>query len=356
MNSKSFFLSPKVLPLGCILFGIIYALIFYFQHQSTSLAYQAANNAVPSIVMYGSETVLSIQNLSDAYGLYFGGAMAALYLIVLLIAWFIAAIFRITRLKSGMMWVMILGTLPLFLLGLDIVFFTTGYTAITNGIKFFIGIPLFYSSAAMIVLAFLFMFTGNKNRSLVVFLPVLASTSLLLSGCVWDQVLMDIPCSFAGNGSSHCYQQAAIQGGNADKCDKIKAPEQFIKAGSNPPKDKCLSIVAQNTNQPKVCNNIQGGIGSYTKEDCATNVATANKNPDACSIVPSNAVTCLNTAADMMVKDVHEKLQNPEALKTKEINEIQNELEKLQKYYDMMSTLNKGNIDNNMTIIKNLTK
>lgn len=92
-----------------------------------------------------------------------------------------------------------------------------------------------------------------------------------MTGCLGE--LMAVYCSFL-TVNTHCYQKAAVMSSDPELCAKVSQPEEWKKAGSNPPKDKCYLMIAEKERDPKICDNIVGGIGSYTKEEC---VQAANK-------------------------------------------------------------------------------
>ncbi len=93
-------------------------------------------------------------------------------------------------------------------------------------------------------------------------LPLLVCP-LLLTGCLGT--VLEIFCDFSPDGD-HCYQAAAVQGANPDGCEKIEGKD--FGGVSNPPKDKCFLQIAGNTGDPSVCKNIEGGMMSYTEEEC----------------------------------------------------------------------------------------
>lgn len=96
----------------------------------------------------------------------------------------------------------------------------------------------------------------------VFLLSFVLSSSVFLSGCLGD--LIEISCLFVED-ENHCYQSAAVQKAEPDECEKI-AGTGFD--GSNPPKDKCYILIAENTGDRSQCGNIQGGPGGYQVEDC----------------------------------------------------------------------------------------
>ena len=91
-----------------------------------------------------------------------------------------------------------------------------------------------------------------KKLPILLILPL----TLLLSGCLG--AVMSFFCN-AGVDSDHCYQSSAVQEGNDDNCDKV---------GYTPPKDKCHLLIAENTGDASTCSKIEGGMMSYTEEEC----------------------------------------------------------------------------------------
>ena len=110
-------------------------------------------------------------------------------------------------------------------------------------------------------------------RKLIIFIFSMVST-LILSGCLGD--LIHWSCDYVDD-EGHCYQAAAIQDSEPEKCEEVTS--DF--ANSNPPKDKCYLIIAENTGDPTICDEIVGGYASYTQEECLTNVLLSG-SPDKC--------------------------------------------------------------------------
>jgi len=89
---------------------------------------------------------------------------------------------------------------------------------------------------------------------------------LVMPGCVGRA--FSVLCPFLGGNEGHCYQRAAVFDGDPDLCQDIKQPEEWKQAGSNPPKDKCYLMIAEKTGDSSVCQYIEGGLGSYSQEEC----------------------------------------------------------------------------------------
>lgn len=90
--------------------------------------------------------------------------------------------------------------------------------------------------------------------------------ALLLNGCLGD--VMDVFCDNApmmmasGDGegdADHCYQTSAVQEGDPEDCSKIQYP---------PPRSKCHLMIAENTGNPAVCTDVDGGMMGYSQEEC----------------------------------------------------------------------------------------
>ena len=117
-------------------------------------------------------------------------------------------------------------------------------------------------------------------------IAILIISSFLLSGCI---EMVSFLCAVAGESGPHCYQWFAVQSEEPDECEKVYQAEKFSGYGSNPPKDKCYLMIAENTGDPKPCENIEGGMMSYTKDECYTSAATAGGDADLCKGSPTEA-------------------------------------------------------------------
>ncbi|MFA6038638.1 MAG: hypothetical protein WCV62_01920 [Candidatus Peribacteraceae bacterium] len=115
------------------------------------------------------------------------------------------------------------------------------------------------------------------SRFLLLLLP------LALTGCIGE--LMAVVCDFVPDGD-HCYQSAAVQQGRVEECEKIEG-EGF--KGSNPPRDKCYLMIAENTGDYGACDQIRGGPLSYTREECIMGAAVKNEDPAGCKKLSGSA-------------------------------------------------------------------
>lgn len=118
---------------------------------------------------------------------------------------------------------------------------------------------------------------------------LLLACPLLLTGCIGD--LIGWGCFFTDD-EEHCYQAAAVQNEEPEDCEKV-ITERFEH--SNPPRDKCYLMIAENTGDPSVCDEIVGGPASYTREGCLNSVLSSH-HPNECSEA-SDEVVCRSVYA-----------------------------------------------------------
>lgn len=158
--------------------------------------------------------------------------------------------------------------------------------------------------------------------------------TFLFSGCSLLGDVTQISCGFISDGKNqaHCYQQAALQKNDETLCDKAPQADEFKKAGSNPPQDKCYYMVAQNKQNPQICKKIKGGLLSYSMEEC------------------------IDKTVEIGEKTINEKLtkaQNGEKLSPEELQKIQTDLSTYSQMTNNLSNVVKTMHDNNMSIVKN---
>lgn len=176
---------------------------------------------------------------------------------------------------------------PWYLLGRALLFEEKRYTDLARVLIDYFGEPLYYASMAVFIICAIWLVLEIglrfKNRisispevgkigMLILFVP------LLTTGCL--SKLEEIACALLPD-SDHCYQGSAIQEGQTENCERIKGTK-FSSAGSNPPRDKCYLLIAENTGDIAACKQIKGGLMSYTPEECYMNVAIKFEDPAAC--------------------------------------------------------------------------
>ncbi len=124
----------------------------------------------------------------------------------------------------------------------------------------------------------------------------LLSLVIIISGCsFWGAA--SFFCKYAGSDKNvdHCNQWAAVQGSDEDTCAKIEGKGFEY---SNPPRDKCYLRIAEKEEETSYCNKIEGGMMSYTKEECYEGVATKSGDPDKCvGLSMTNEIECRTKVA-----------------------------------------------------------
>jgi len=126
-------------------------------------------------------------------------------------------------------------------------------------------------------------FKFSNSMKKLIQLSIVVIAMFTLSGCLGG--LMGMVCDFLPD-ADHCNQAAAIQEADPYGCDKIEG-KGF--SGSNPPRDKCYLLIAENTGDYGACDRIKGGNMSYTREECITGAAVKNEDPEGCRLLSGNA-------------------------------------------------------------------
>lgn len=191
-----------------------------------------------------------------------------------------------------------------------------------------------------------------QTRSNVPLAIMALASALLLSGCGVSD-LTEVACQYSGD-DPHCAQEAAVQSGDADNCDNVAQKEEFKKIGSNPPRDKCVVMVAANNEDPAKCDNINGGLRSYTKEDCLKAISDTARDPQTCSKLPNTDLgSCINNMAQKTFDDI-DKLKDMK-IKTKQDQQVlQQRMRDLEKMTEMLNSMNKSRMDMEKSAISNL--
>jgi hypothetical protein len=325
-----------------VTFWLIIGVIFYFfAYDILQINYQSITN---------QKVVDVFQNFGNFFGLVFG-------FISMLVGFILVLIIKKTALKkinlsysisAGLM------LLPWHLLARQLVFFEKEYTDIGRALIYYIGRPLLSTTRFIFVLILVWLFLEilmlvfkRINLKKTATIASILLVPFLLSGCVGT--INQWACQFFDN-PDHCYQNAAIQDGDPDACEKITGAD-FAEAGSNPPKDKCYLKIAENTGDLAACDKINGGMYSYTKEECILNTSTAHKNPDGCAMLSgTDRETCKNEVGPYVypgsileIDDQIELLQkelkdNPDETLQKQLDDLE---ARKQIRLEMMDTKNK---------------
>lgn len=173
----------------------------------------------------------------------------------------------------------------------------------------------------------------------------------LFTGCGLSNVTA-VACDVSGK-DPHCSQEAAVQSDNADNCDSVAQKEEFKKLGSNPPRDKCVVMVAANTEDPSACDKVKGGLLSYGKEDCTKAIADTATDPTTCTKLAGDAAACANKVAEKTYKDI-ETVKNMKQKDERDIQQLQKTMNDLQKMNEMLTNVNKAAQEMQMTAVRGL--
>ncbi len=281
MKKNSFWLSAKMLFLVPIFFMIVYVIFFYLNKASASLEFEQLIKDVPAIGKYGFKMIERVKKYFPTYGALTGVILGIFYMIWSGIIYLIFKIIRLSKWRVGAILTLIIGIIPFILFGGDMVYFSTRFTALSSGIILYLGYPLWYTSLILGILLILLFFKGlftkisTKKISMIFFI---LGTTMIISGCNFLNQLLGLVCEY-GSDKTHCYQEQAVGSGDTKNCDKVPPKEGFTT--SNPPKDKCHLMIAENSSDLTACDGMKGGLSSYTKKECQENVLK-NNDPDKC--------------------------------------------------------------------------
>lgn len=286
MSKKSFFFSGKMFAVMPLVFTGLFAIMFLL-HKETALSdFGQLMQTVPAIRNFGMDTAYKMQDIWTKYGVFVGIGIALIGLIFSLIFALILKIFKLGRFNFSIPLALILGFLPFVLFGHNLIFESARGTAVSGSIVIFLGYPLWYAGlifSGILVLILIWSFL-NKNRQKIGNLIILFASLSVLSGCDWLSAFTAITCEISSD-SPHCYQEAAVGSGEEEDCEKIPQKAEFQGYGSNPPKDKCYLMIASNKGDPTVCDSVQGGMMSYSPEECMEGAMEGN-SPDICKDSP----------------------------------------------------------------------
>ena len=116
---------------------------------------------------------------------------------------------------------------------------------------------------------------------------ILTLSLVLVSGCTFIGFLEELGCGFlSGKNADHCYQDAAVRKSDSDTCGKIKA-EDFNSVQGPAPRDRCYVRVAEKSGDGSGCENIEGGMISYSKAECYQRAAKTANDPALCEKIGS---------------------------------------------------------------------
>lgn len=109
-----------------------------------------------------------------------------------------------------------------------------------------------------------------------------------LNSCSLDEFSCNAIASVIDMDPAHCYQWIAVKTSDTEECDKVQS-ENWAGTGQNPPKDKCHLMIAEKNTDPLPCDNIEGGMNSYSKDECYQSVGAKGGDADDCDKLSGEA-------------------------------------------------------------------
>lgn len=253
-----------------------------------------------------------IVGIFQKYGVYAGLIIAFLSMLIMYVLYGIKKLVRLGKLGIINPIILALSFLPWYLFANQLVYHEKRYTDIARGLISFLGEPMLDATYLIFILSLLWLFAEagimiykkikpNKNTvSGILTFFILIFSPLAFTGCTGD--IIGLVCDFFPDGD-HCYQNAAVQEGQVEECEKIEG-ERFKKGGSNPPRDKCYLQIAENTGDLDACNQIRGGLMSYTKEECILNSSIKHENLAGCKMLNGeDKAQCFSQLGPKMTPD-----------------------------------------------------
>lgn len=337
-KQRKCYLHSALMP---FLFWLIFAGLFYF------FAYDLAR------INYSDITDERVTNIFSQYSIYAGLVFGLISMIIGYILLLIAKLAKLKRFSITYPIVAMLMNIPWCLMSRQLVFHENKYTDIGKAVIYYIGEPLLSTAVffrwliifwiLVILVKFIIKKGLSKKASMAASIFVLP---FLLTGCVGT--INEWACQFFDD-PDHCMQNAAVQDGNPDTCSKIKG-EDFADSGSNPPRDKCYLRIAENTGDLSVCDKIEGGPYSYTKEECILGTSVEHKNPSGCMMLSgADKESCVSQVSPHIssgsVIDIDDQIEFlKKELKDNPDDELQKQLVGLEKMkQDYLAVMNEEN-------------
>jgi hypothetical protein len=342
-----------------LVFYAVYAGSFYLLHGFLDTQFDASAPDLLGLKNFGMVHGGNTREIFSAYGAVMGLGFLAFGLVNSFFFWGILALVRLGKNIYARLINMMFVYGVMLGIAIEFVFFEERTTEISRSIIFYMGYPMLYASAvAMVVIAGIGLYSILKKvpKSAKAHLAFLTLALFGLSGCNVLGEMTAITCSF-GIDDTHCYQEAAIQQNDPADCEKVKQPEQFKDAGSNPPKDKCYMIVAENRKDPTICGRIIGGMFSYEKGDCIQEIAEETRNYDTCKQGATNLQECMQAIADKDLQDTAKLIESVKASSAPEEEKlllIQSMLARGAKEYESLSNIQKQMYDMQAASVRNL--
>ena len=130
-----------------------------------------------------------------------------------------------------------------------------------------------------------------KHARQGIILLLLLCVLLLVTGCAWNLLYALLGAGCDVSSDPHCSQNEAIASSDPTTCEKVTAPAEYAKLGTDPPKDKCYLEVAENTGNDTNCAKMQGGPGGYEPSECYTKIAEDKLDPTDCAKITGETDT-----------------------------------------------------------------
>ena len=144
------------------IFCVLFIVFFYAMKSSMIEKYKEANNESPAIRKYMQNSADKMQVYMTKYG---AAAFLPLALFSLIVGYI--ALLVLKTLLKGKHYVAplsaIIGIVPTFYFGLNLMFVEERNTAIGNGVIFFTGYPAFYASLLVLLLCAALLSFGDRN-------------------------------------------------------------------------------------------------------------------------------------------------------------------------------------------------
>jgi hypothetical protein len=331
-KTKTFFTAPLVFILIIIMFGL-------------SFRFQAISGEIGPI---NDIENLKIKSLFEQYylfaGLIFGLLSALLFLILNIVFKKILKYAYYTKYL-----VVSLSILPWYFFARQLVFNEGRFADYAKAIISYIGYPLLATTKFLFLLLIILFIVNTiwkfKNLKSLAKIIIILVLPISLSGCLGG--MAGLTCYLLPD-SDHCFQAAAMQENDPEGCKKIKGKDF---EGSNPPRDKCYLKIAKNTGDLSVCDSIEGGMFSYTKEECYLETSIEHVNPSGCmKLSGSDKEACVNSMSSKIssgsVLEIDEQIDFlKKELKDKPDKDLEMQLagleQKKQDYLAVMSEENK---------------
>jgi hypothetical protein len=321
-----------------IVLTLVFAGLFITFKTDAGLKYKTEITNIPSVVQFGVSP--ATETTVATYGIAVGAVFGLIAFILSAIIFGILKIFKLpSATASGVSG--LLAYSGVAALGYELVYLEEKNSALASAIVNYIGKPLFYSGIVAVILAIgiiLLSLMKKKDSATIAkqaAMILLIISPIFLSGCTLIGSLTQAGCGFSGDGKSaaHCYQEAAVQKNDERVCDKTPQGKEFKDLGSNPPKDKCYYMLAENKRDPSICNNIKGGDLSYAINECASNVLDSSEK---------------------FINDKLKKTDDGKNLSPDELLKIQQQIEQYSKMQELMTNTAKSMHDINTGMVRNL--